>query len=175
MGDRDYVGYDDLSGDEFVGEDAEILGAVAQRGRALAARPPQLRGTMQPPKKLRGYLGLGRVTFAAAAATTQTLIVEPQRGFRPERLIIARLDSSAAAAALAATVDSIFIGDQPQSPSVEQGAPVEMFRPDATVSGVDFDKAVPGQKIQVRLSISAAPAGADTVILSCGMYGDMLR
>jgi hypothetical protein len=101
--------------------------------------------------------------------------VEPQRGFRPERLIIARQNVGAASPGLSCLVTGIFIGDMPQSPSIEQGAPTEMFAADATVSGIDFNKCSPGQKIQVNLSISAAPAAAETVRLSLGMYGDMLR
>jgi hypothetical protein len=50
-----------------------------------------------------------------------------------------------------------------------------MFRADATVSGIDFDKAIPGQKISLQLSVSAAPAVGESVTLSCGFYGDMLR
>lgn len=175
----DYVGFDDaLHGDDdYVGaDDAEILGAVRRaRGRAMAAQRPQLMAAAAPPKKLRGYLGLGNATFVNGGVTTLTLTVEPQRSFRPERLIIDRTNVGAASPNLTCNVQSIFIGDQPQSPSVEQPAPIAMFRADATVSGIDFDKAVPGQKIQVTLTISAAPAVGETVTLSCGFYGDMLR
>lgn len=185
----EYIGYDSDEDDGLMGEeymagvdDDEILGAVRsrrarapQQQRALPARPPGIATQQKPPARLRGYLGLGSVTFAAAAATAQSLSVEPQRAFRPERLVIVRKDSSAAAAALLTTVTSVFVGDQPQSPSVAQGAPTEMFAPDVTVSGVDFNVAKPGVQIQLNLAISAAPAGADTVILACGMYGVMVR
>lgn len=170
----DYVGYDDaLRGDDYVGaDDEEILGAVR---RAMAARKPQLQAASAPPKKLRGYLGMGTASFTSSTATSLNLTVEPQRTFRPERLIIDRTDGSTATAGTAATVSSIFIGDQPQSPSVEQSAPIAMFRADATVSGVDFDKCVPGQKIQITLAVTAAPTGTEVIRLACGFYGDMLR
>lgn len=171
----DYVGYDDMGEEDYTGADEEILGAVAQRRVVTVAKPPQLRAAPRAPYKLRGYLGLGSVLFVNGGATTGTLIVEPQRGFRPERLVIARVNVGAASPGLACLVTGIFIGDMPQSPSIEQGAPTEMFSPDATVSGIDFNKCSPGQKIQVNLSISAAPAAAETVRLSLGMYGDMLR
>jgi hypothetical protein len=169
----DYVGYDDMGEEDYTGADEEILGAVAKR--RVVAVPQKLVGQTRAPYKLRGYLGLGSALFVNGGATTATLIVEPQRGFRPERLVIARVNVGAASPGLACLVMGIFIGDMPQSPSIEQGAPTEMFSPDATVSGIDFNKCSPGQKIQVNLSISAAPAAAETVRLSLGMYGDMLR
>src|SRR5882672_6935873 len=131
---------DDYVGDDYVGDD-DMLGAVAPRGRALQVRKPQLQGSSRPPVKLRGYLGIGTVTFDSTTQTVQSLIVEPQRAFRPERLIIARRDSGAAA--ISSFVKGIFIGDMPQSPSVAQPAPTEMFSADATVSGIDFNKCVP--------------------------------
>lgn len=170
----DYVGYDgDYTGDDL-GDDEEILGAV-RGGRVVVAKKQALEGRSRPPMRLRGYLGLGSALFVNAGVTTASLIVEPQRGFRPERLIIARQNVGAASPGLSCLVLGIFIGDMPQSPSIEQGAPTEMFAADATVSGIDFNKCSPGQKIQVNLSISAAPAAAETVRLSLGMYGDMLR
>lgn len=172
---NDYTGYDDMGEEDYTGaSDEEILGAVRQ-GKVLVARKQQLVGGNRQPYKLRGYLGLGSALFVNGGVTVATLIVEPQRGFRPERLIIARKDVGAASPGLACLVTGIFIGDMPQSPSIEQGAPTEMFSADATVSGIDFNKCSPGQKIQVNLSISAAPAAAETVRLSLGMYGDMLR
>ena len=180
----DYVGYDDalhgddgLDGEDFVGaDDAEILGAVRRaRGRAMQARKPQLMASSAPPKKLRGYLGMGTAVFTSASGTLLSVTVEPQRSFRPERLIIERTDGSGVTTALAARVNAIFIGDQPQSPSVEQPAPIALFRADATVSGIDFDKCIPGQKITIQLSLSAAPTGTEVVTLSSGFYGDMLR
>lgn len=174
----DYVGYDVVSGEDedFVGaDDAEILGAVRRSTGRKRALPPQLAAAPRAPSMLRGFLGLGRVTFVNGGATTASLIVEPQRGFRPERLVISRFNVGAASPALACTVTGIFIGDLPQTPSIEQGAPTEMFSNDATVSNVDFDIATPGMKIQLNLAISAAPAAAETVTLSCGMYGSMMR
>lgn len=171
----DYTGYDDMGDDDYTGADEEILGAVSGRRVVAVAKKPQLVGASRPPYKLRGYLGLGSFQFVNGGVTVASLIVEPQRGFRPERLVIARKDIGAAAPGLQCLVTGIFIGDMPQSPSIEQGAPTEMFAPDATVSGIDFNKCSPGQKIQVNLAITAAPAAAESVRLSLGMYGDMLR
>ena len=89
--------------------------------------------------------------------------------------MIDRADGSAVTTPLSCRVNNIFIGDLPQSPSVEQPAPISMFRADATFSGIDFNKATPGQKIRVELSISAAPAGTEIVRLEAGFYGDMMR
>jgi len=130
--------------------------------RESRSEPP---GHLNPP--------VGRITHARIVAAD--LIVEPQRAFRPERLIISRRDGSSATAGTGARVNGIFIGDQPQSPSIEQPAPTEMFQPDATVSGIDFDVCVPGQKIQLQLSVTALPTGTEFIRLSCGMYGDMMR
>jgi hypothetical protein len=175
----DDMGYDDGLGEDYVGEDYvgddEVMGAVA-RGRRLAkARGPQLKGASRAPIKLRGYIGLGFVTFTSVSGTVLVMTVEPQRSFRPERLVIDRADGSSVTTPLSARVNNIFIGDQPQSPSVEQPAPISMFRADATFSGIDFNKCIPGQKIRVELSISAAPAGTEVVRLEAGFYGDMMR
>lgn len=183
---REYLGNDDLEGDfvgdDFVGEDEEMLGAVrrpvqiARRGGGqMVAMKPQLRGAASAPKKLRGYIGVGEVTFNSTNGASATLVIEPQRAFRPERLVISRRDGSAVTAGISARVNAIYVGDQPQSPSVEQPAPTEMFQPDATFSGIDFDKCLPGQKIQISLSASSTPAGTEFLKLTLGFYGDMLR
>ena len=165
----DYMGNDDM-GDDEMGDD-EILGAVARR-----ARKAQLVGRNRAPVKVRGFLGLGEARFIAGGPTSITLEVEPQRAFRGERLVIARRESGGVTVASSTRVQSIFIGDKPQSPSIQQPAPTEMFSPDATESGVDFDKAVPGVKILVTLTLTGvALAGAEFVSLNCGMYGDMLH
>jgi hypothetical protein len=180
----DYTGTDDIGedfvGEDFVGAEEEMLGAVArrpQRRRQLMVGKPQLR--MQQPaqqvRKIRGYIGVGEVTFNSTNGNTASLVIEPQRGFRPERLVISRRDGSTATAGTSARVNGIFIGDQPQSPSIEQPAPTEMFAQDATFSGIDFDPALPGQKIQINLSASVTPTGTEFVKLTLGFYGDMLR
>jgi len=182
----------DYVGEDFIGQasDEEILGAIRRGAVAVVpaaraaglARPAQAvqgpmlaAGRQTPPQRLRGFLGLGTVTFNSASGTLLALTVEPQREWRAERLIISRRDGSTATAGIAARLNNVFIGDQPQSPSIEQPAPTEMFAADATVSGIDFDTCLPGQKIRLELSVSAAPTGTELITLSCGMYGDMLR
>jgi len=184
---NDYVG-DDFVGDDFVGDDGgqgEILGAVARKPVQIArrgapmqrmqARPPQLSAQSRPPQKLRGYIGIGVARFNSTNGALATLVIEPQRQFRPERLIIARRDGSTVTNSIGTFVNAIYIGDQPQSPSVEQPAPTEMFQPDSTYSGVDFNTCLPGQKIQIMLSASSTPTGTEQIILSLGFYGDMMR
>lgn len=185
---------DDASGADYVGEDyvgdddEEILGAIQARALArprvqargavrgpVAAPRPTVQLASRKPRALRGYIGIGEATFTSTSGTLITLTVEPQRQFRPERLVIARRDGSAVTAGISSRVNAVFIGDQPQSPSVEQPAPTELFQPDATVSGVDFDVCSPGQKIQIQLSVSAAPAGTELIRLTLGMYGAMMR
>jgi hypothetical protein len=186
MGRNDeYLGSDDIGedfvGEDFVGADEEMLGAVAPRRRALqvgrraVATKPQLRAAARAPRKLRGYIGVGEVTFNSTNGNTASLVIEPQRGFRAERLVISRRDGSTVTAGTSARVNGIFIGDQPQSPSIEQPAPTEMFAPDATFSGIDFDTCEPGQKIQINLSASAIPTGTEFVKLTLGFYGDLIR
>lgn len=177
-----YSGQDDVGedfvGEDFVGGDEEMLGAVGRgrrRGALQVARKPVLRMQGRDPRKLRGYIGVGEVTFNSTNGATATLIIEPQRSFRPERLVISRRDGSTVTASISARVNAIYVGDQPQSPSVEQPAPTEMFAPDATFSGIDFDECTPGMKIQINLSASSAPTGTEFTKLTLGFYGDMLR
>lgn len=176
----EYIGEDEY---EYVGEDDEILGAVrrSRPGRAMQmfrapqrASRPVLRAEEEAPAKLRTWIGLGRVVFTAGSGTTLSITVEPQRSFRIERLVIARRDAGTVGG-LSTTLDTLMVGELNQSPSVERGAPTEMFSPDAASAAIDCDVAKPGQKITATFTISSAPAGSDTVTLVVGAYGSMIR
>lgn len=169
---------DDMSGfEEFAGFEDDEMGAVARRvrGRGL----PRLKtpgvssaGARLTPNLKRVPLGVGRLTFGAATGTTLTIEVEPQRGYTPRRLVASVARTGASATGLLLVTD-IKVGDTQQIPA-SQGCPIEMFDAQATESEMDLTPAIPGQKITITVSISAAPAGADTVVVGLGFYGQVI-
>jgi len=114
-------------------------------------------------------LGLGTVTFTAASGTSLSAEVEPQRGYTPKRLVAA-LTRTGASATGSVKLTSLKIGDIEQLPS-SNGCPASMFDAQATDAHLDLSPATPGMKVVATWSISAAPAGADTVVLDAGFYG----
>src|SRR5688572_8430321 len=119
----DYTGYDDM-GDDYTGYDdmGAAIARTVKRAGSRVAGPPQLSARPRPPMKLRAYLGMGSVLLNSTTGALGVMTVEPQRAFRPERLVIDRFDGSAVTGPISTRVNNIFIGDRPQSPSVEQPA-----------------------------------------------------
>lgn len=182
MGADDYTGYDD----DGLGDDDEVLGAVARRtamvramrggqGGARRAAPPPVRANAPRMALERTYMGLNRLTFTNLTATSQNTIVEPQRMFRAERLVISRRSLDDPANLGIQAVVRVSIADKNQSPTLEVDAPTEMFAPDATQSHIDFSPCKEGQKVQITISLSAAPLAGDDLFFTCGFYGAIIR
>jgi hypothetical protein len=165
----EYMGEEIEGDDDGIGED-DLIGAL--KGGARRARKPTLRTPAAGPTRKRGYVGLGFVTYGAAESGIKTLEVEPQRDFRPERLVIVVTPSSGAAPSVK-MVEVVNVGVDPQSPS-SNAAPIEMFGPLATHSGVDFAIVKSGQKFTVKVSIDTVPGGGENVKIAVGALGDML-
>jgi hypothetical protein len=122
--------------------------------------------------KLRAPLGIGFHTFTALG--TFKFIVEPQEGFRGERLIVdVEKDGGAGVATL---VNSIIVGSLPQTPSTEFGIPAVMFRADATDANMSWQICPAGTKIIIEVElVGAAIAEGDSVTVSLGVYGEWVR
>jgi hypothetical protein len=160
-------------GDDEVG--AAVRQLVRRGGpRMPFKRPPLPAAPAQPnDAELRSYMGLGVVTFAIGDAADKTVIVEPQESFRGERLV-ADVGVVGVTNTVIPLLRGLFIGTMPQTPSVEQPAPLSMFRPDATSAELDLQVAYRGTKIQVTVGVSAAPVGA-AVVVALGLYGKWIR
>lgn len=175
---------DDVYGEE--GDDGtlgaeDVMGALFRRrrpgggGRKVYRKPPLPRSPVQAnTARLRSYMGLGVVAWTAADATDKVIIVEPQESFRGERLIVVHQDAGGTSAGIP-LLRRIDIGTQPQSPSVEAAAPVDMFRPDATDANLDLQIAFRATKIQVTFGITAVPGAGVTKTLTAGFFGEWIR
>lgn len=176
---------DDYSGDDYSGDDGQgdnagqdddvgqaIMRAVrAQRGTRKAGKP-RLKAPDAKPDRTRGYVGLEPLAIWTGADTAEKIIeVEPQRDFRPERVILT--EKRTAGAAVSQVRASISVGVDPQSPS-NNFAVIEGFSSVATFSGVDFKIVKTGQKFTIRLSISVAPGAGESVTVGGMAFGDML-
>ncbi len=163
--------------EEFDSEEAGAALNLVNRLRARKGKSP-MRRLPSPPAVLTGPrglalkrlpLGIGTVTFGAATGTSLTVEVEPQRGYTPKRLVAAVSRTGASATGLV-RLTSLMIGDVQQLPA-SNGVPIEMFDTQATDAELDLTPVIPGQKVTLTLTISAAPAGADTVVVNLGFYG----
>lgn len=146
--------------------------AKANGGRPRLAPPPVIRTGPAGQAMKRIPLGVGTVTFGAATGTSLTAEVEPQRGYTPQRLVLA-VTRTGASATGSVKVTSIKHGDVEQLPA-SNGCPAAMFQADTTDAELDLTPVTPGMKVIITVSISAAPAGADTVVCDLGYYGQAI-
>jgi hypothetical protein len=178
------MGYEDgyESGNEEGYESGDVLGAIMARrgprpggGQKVYRKPPLPPRAAQPDvARLRSYMGFGFVVWTAADATDKVTIVEPQESFRGERFI-ADVTAAGGTSAGLTLLRRIDIGTQPQSPSVEQPAPLAMFARDATSADLDLQVAFRSTKMQITLGITAAPGAGVTVTAAMGFFGEWIR
>lgn len=189
MFDDEDVGYEEMGYEEMGASLAQLIG----RARANAARGKLPRGIVRatPRRQVVNYapppigstapagagrlaeklipLGLGRFVFTNAGAVTQNIFsVVPQRDFQGERLVIDVVRSGAAGIGVGMT--AFTVGDIPQMPA-SASAPASMFRPESWGSAIDVSPCKGGLTIALTISLSALPAGADTVTVECGLFG----
>ena len=127
------------------------------------------------PRAIVSYMGLGTASWVGADAAVKTLNPEPQAPFIGNRLVIVQNRSAGAAGRQVVISSPLTVSGVPQTPAPNVPAPVEMFAQDATYSSLQIQIAAAGTAISISFSIDAAPAGADFVNLSAGMYGYWLR
>lgn len=175
MSPRDeYIGDDYTSGDDVLGAvAANVRRAVGAGRRPYSAPPLPAAPSTGPVSKLRSHVGFGSVSWAIADGTGKNTIMEPQESFRVERLII-DTNLTGVTNAIIVQLATASVGTQPQSPSVEFAAPAAMFARDSTYANVDWQVAYRGTKVQLSLSVTAAPAGA-AAVASIGAFGEWVR
>lgn len=142
------------------------LGGRKRKGRKFSKPGLPGRGLHLQP------LGLGSITFGAATGLILNLTGTPQRMFRGQRLVldISRTGASATGLVAVARMD---IGVDNQMVST-QGIPAAMYGPTAIDTNVRFDDCGPGITVTVQCTISAAPAGADVVVVGGAIQGTTL-
>lgn len=194
MGAYELLGMEDLLGDDDVGDDLlsgldeldAVLGArrrgISRRGRgtpmkALVAKAAYKKSlakgaaTGAPSAGAKEWpLGLSTVTFLPASGTLLSAIARPQRLFRGRRLVVT-INRSAGAAALAVTVNQVFIGADNQLIAATP-LPADGFAFNAVDTSLLFSPASPGIDVTIQYAISAAPAAGEFVIVNTMIIGD---
>lgn len=174
---REFAGFEEYAAGDDDDDEVGAAFSMINRLRAKKGKPP-LRKLPRTPNVATGPSGLfskrlplggGRASFTATSGTSLSIEVEPQRGYTPRRLVIAVARTGTTATGLI-LLTSMTVGDVQQLPA-SNGCPVEMFSADVTDGELDLTPCVPGQKITLTFTISAAPTTTDTVVLSAGFYG----
>lgn len=151
VGDEELISGDEelISGSDYVGEDPDIahllaMGAAASRGGHLPGRKVATVNARQGLWK-RHYLPLNLTSgTTVAAAGTGTLQNNPQRLFKPSRLVI----PSDVAGLF--SVLNIFIGVKPQLVATG-GMPGRLFSETSFDSGFEGDTAQISQAVSVQV------------------------
>lgn len=173
-------------------EDAELGARVraqrqVNRGRGVAQRAQQSMQAMPvralvapisgvPARGLRkSYLPMGAIAFVVAGATTLPITVQPQKPFRPMRVVFDFTRSNAGGSANGLlTVTDISVG-QNRQPAAAGAAPLGAFGPTAVDVDVDFDPANTSINVRADTAISAAPTVAgDRVDVAGVLFGFMI-
>lgn len=149
-------------------------GGMVSRVPAGGAPAPQLPGATASVNELRSFAGLGAAVWTGADAALKTLEIEPQESFQGRRLIFSEARTETATSSVV-SIANLYVGSMPQSPVVDQSAPIAMFAPDATDAELDLQICYRGMKLVCQLSISAAPGSGETVTVIGGLYGTWLR
>lgn len=167
--DYDMLGIDDLGADDMVlGASKSVKVARNVKGPQWLSRMRSFAPGAPAISEKRVPFGLGQLTFGAATGTALTLLAQPQAAIRPERLVvdIARTGASATGAV---TVTELKIGPRSQLPG-GNAVPAVMFGPTVQDAIMALDPCEPGITVQLSVSVSAAPAGADTIVVVAGFY-----
>lgn len=115
-------------------------------------------------------LGLTSITFVNAGATSLQMTATVQKVFKGNRMVLVRNNVGAASPGLTVLIQNLFVGQTNQFVSA-QPVPVEVFA--ATAFGVDMalDTVTPAINLLLNVTISAAPAAAETVTVSGSIFG----
>lgn len=144
--------------------------------RRKRGRPAISRALSTPAPGVQGggarfdALGLSSITFVNGGATSLQMTSTVQKVFKGSRLVLVRNNVGAASPGLTVLVQNLFVGQVNQFVSA-QPIPVEVFA--ATAFGVDMalDTVTPAINLLLNVTISAAPAAAETVTISGSIFG----
>lgn len=115
-------------------------------------------------------LGLTSITFVNGGVTALQMTATVQKVFKGNRMVLIRNNVGAASPGLTVLLQNLFVGQTNQFVSA-QPVPVEVFA--ATAFGVDMalDTVTPAINLLLNVTISAAPAAAETVTISGSIFG----
>ncbi|MGL4444974.1 MAG: hypothetical protein ACRCU1_15215 [Alsobacter sp.] len=126
-----------------------------------------------PARGLRkSYLPMGSIAFVLAGLTSQPLTVQPQKPFRPTRVVFALTRTGASATGLV-TLTDLSVG-QNRQPAAAGAAPIDAFGPLAVDVDVDFDPANTSINVQSTIAITANPTTTDRVDIAGVLFGFMI-
>jgi hypothetical protein len=190
MGAFDLMGYDDIGQDELLGDDElllgldeldAVLGARGRRarggGRQALARKLGYKAALAkgaasgaPPSGAKEWpLGFPILVFTSLTGTLLNAISRPQRLHRGRRLIVTVV-RSAGAAAVAVSVNQIFVGADNQMIAAQPIA-AEAFGPTAVGTAMVFTPASPGIDVTIQYLTSPVPVG-ESVTVQTTLIGD---
>lgn len=173
----DLSGYDDISGyDDMSGLD-DMSGAIVRRSR-IPRSLARIKGSMEAPGVAAPGsrlvpVGLGTVTFTAASGTSLTFSSNPQKPILIRKLTVNVARNGTTAATQNVLINSLNVGPTNQLPS-DVGTPAALFDPQANGNNVLLDASQPGVTVSGIISISAAPTGTDTIVVSIGGIAETL-
>jgi hypothetical protein len=181
-------GQDELLGDDelLLGLDEldAVLGARGRRrgggggGRMAIARKIGYRKALAagaasgtPPSGAKEWpLGFPVLTFTSATGTLLNAVTRPQRLHRGRRLSITVI-RSAGAAAVAVSVNQIFIGADNQMIAA-QPIPAETFGPTAVGTSMVFTPASPGIDVTIQYLTNIVVPVGESVVVQTSLIGD---
>jgi hypothetical protein len=176
LGGFDIVGDDDMEGDEEEMIGRRGRGGIARVSRKVRVPTPRWmnattsQGVSRPQEEL-DFLPFTPIAIAAGALTG-TLVTNPQRPMRPERLIMD--SSSAGASTVANTVidPAIFVGAV-QVGATQGSTPIAAFG--ATAFGVRLSMPACGQGTDVKIMVRLLAVAAATTTVTAVMFGRAMR
>lgn len=189
-GDIELLGDDELLGDaDLLGALDEldtVLGSRGRRGISRRRQPGRAgavaklaykrslgRGAASgaPPAGAKEWpLGLSTVVFTPTSGLLLNATARPQRLFRGRRLVVV-VTRTAGAAAVAITVNQIFIGADNQLIAATP-LPAEMFGPTAVDTSLVFTPASPGIDVVIQFAANVAPGAGESVTVTSAIAGD---
>lgn len=176
MGFRDYLG----ALDDYLGEDAEYLGAAPRRvvRRAPAPRPLAAAARAQLAQPMPGVpkagpriepLGFPIISFTNASGLTLNATTRPQKPFKGSRLVLDIARTGAGATGLV-SVASLKVGARDVLVNANPiGAGT--FAPNAFGVELMMDEAVPGIDIVLTLTCSVAPGAGERIDINASVLG----
>lgn len=180
MGDvmGDVLGDDDV---ELDGDGMAVVGAGRRGAMLRLARRPAWRRQIAPGVAMPGE-GLeplplvpdagGGVFTAALGSITWT--AQPQRPFRPERLLASVARAGASAAGIIVVSQAILIGAQ--LAQVDAGPiNLEVFSPGAFGVRLNLPPTTPGMRIVIPTSLTGALVAPDTIAVTLTLLGRVVR
>jgi hypothetical protein len=165
--------------DDLAGDDDDDVGAPRRRKakaanvkrKAKAVFAQAMPGGMD--KTTDVVCPFSEVTFALAAPGPLNAVAEPQKPFIGRRFAVDLARTGASAVGMVRLV-ALSVGVDPQQAAIGNVS-VNNFSSVATATMLKIDGSLPGIKITAQYAVTAALAGADTILVNTTLIGPALQ